>query len=122
MHGLLALIGVNETTSNATPSGLSGRLLGCQVFRDKDDRMNRSPSDVGGGLLLVPQFTLAADASKGTRPGFFRLPPANRRSTPVRLPRTSRAGRASSRCDGRFGAEMRVSLVNHGPVTFWLNA
>lgn len=84
--------------------------------------MNRSLTDVGGGLLLVPQFTLAADTSKGTRPGFSTAaPPADARCLFDYLEHLARAAHPVV-ASGRFGAEMRVSLVNHGPVTFWLNA
>ena len=74
-HGLLALIGIERDDVERNAQRLVERLLGYRVFQDKDDRMNRSLSDVGGGLLLVPQFTLAADTSKGTRPGFSTAAP-----------------------------------------------
>ena len=121
-HGLLALIGIERDDVERNAQRLVERLLGYRVFQDKDDRMNRSLSDVGGGLLLVPQFTLAADTSKGTRPGFSTAaPPADAQRLFDYLERLARAAHPVV-ASGRFGAEMRVSLVNHGPVTFWLNA
>lgn len=121
-HGLLALIGIERDDVERNAQRLVERLLGYRVFQDKDDRMNRSLTDVGGGLLLVPQFTLAADTSKGTRPGFSTAaPPADAQRLFDYLERLARAAHPVV-ASGRFGAEMRVSLVNHGPVTFWLNA
>ena len=121
-HGLLALIGIERDDVERNAQRLVERLLGYRVFQDKDDRMNRSLSDVGGGLLLVPQFTLAADTSKGTRPGFSTAaPPADAQNLFDYLERLARAAHPVV-ASGRFGAEMQVSLVNHGPVTFWLNA
>ena len=121
-HGLLALIGIERDDVERNAQRLVERLLGYRVFQDKDDRMNRSLSDVGGGLLLVPQFTLAADTSKGTRPGFSTAaPPTDAQRLFDYLERLARAAHPVV-ASGRFGAEMRVSLVNHGPVTFWLNA
>lgn len=118
--GLLALIGVEKDDSERNAGRMLDRLLGYRVFQDADDRMNRSLNDVEGGLLLVPQFTLAADTRKGTRPGFSTAaPPAHAERLFAVLENLARASypRVSS---GRFGAEMEVSLVNHGPVTFWL--
>lgn len=120
--GLLALIGVEKDDSERNASRMLDRLLGYRVFQDADDRMNRSLNNVEGGLLLVPQFTLAADTRKGTRPGFSTAaPPAHAERLFAVLENLARASypRVSS---GRFGAEMEVSLVNHGPVTFWLTA
>ncbi|MBX3686759.1 MAG: D-tyrosyl-tRNA(Tyr) deacylase [Rhodocyclaceae bacterium] len=120
--GLLALIGVEKDDSERNAGRMLDRLLGYRVFQDADDRMNRSLNDVEGGLLLVPQFTLAADTRKGTRPGFSTAaPPAHAERLFAVLENLARASypRVSS---GRFGAEMEVSLVNHGPVTFWLTA
>lgn len=98
------------------------RLLGYRVFQDENDRMNRSLQDVAGGLLLVPQFTLAADTRKGTRPGFSTAAEPGRAEQLfdhlLSLARAAHAPVAS----GRFGAEMHVSLTNHGPVTFRLEA
>ncbi len=95
-------------------------MLGYRVFDDGTGRMNRSLVDVGGGLLLVPQFTLAADTSSGTRPGFSTAAPRDlaRRLFGVALAEAkTRHPRVGA---GVFGADMRVALVNDGPVTLWL--
>jgi D-tyrosyl-tRNA(Tyr) deacylase len=119
-HGLLVLIGVERGDTPAEADRLLDRLLGYRVFADSEDRMNLSVRDVGGGLLLVPQFTLPADTRKGMRPSFTpAAPPADGRILFDHL-----AGRARALhpvvATGVFGARMRVSLVNDGPVTFWL--
>jgi D-tyrosyl-tRNA(Tyr) deacylase len=90
------------------------------VFEDEAGRMNLSLSDIGGGLLLVPQFTLAADTRKGTRPGFSTAEaPEVARTMFGQFVAAARARHARVAC-GEFGAHMQVSLVNDGPVTFWL--
>ena len=118
--GLLALVAVRPADDDAAAARLLERLLGYRVFADDAGRMNRSLADTGGGLLLVPQFTLAADTRKGTRPGFSRAaaPEQARRlfDRLVELARAAHPGVAT----GQFGADMQVSLVNDGPVTFWL--
>ena len=118
--GILALIGVQKGDIDAEAVRLLERLLGYRIFPDADGRMNRSLTDVAGGLLLVPQFTLAADTRSGTRPGFSTAaPPAEGErlfNLFTELART-RHGQVET---GRFGADMKVSLVNDGPVTFWL--
>ncbi|HQU88939.1 MAG: D-tyrosyl-tRNA(Tyr) deacylase [Zoogloeaceae bacterium] len=120
--GLLALIGIEPKDTQATVERMVARLLGYRVFQDADDRMNLSVRDVAGGLLLVPQFTLAADTRKGTRPGFSTAAPPDQAE---RLFDTLvvEARRQHALVEtGRFGAEMHVSLTNHGPVTFRLDA
>jgi len=118
--GLLALIGVQPRDDERTAGRLLERLLAYRVFGDEQGRMNRSLTDTGGGLLLVPQFTLAADTRKGNRPGF---------STAAAPAEAERLFGYLVDCarrihplvaTGRFGADMRVSLCNEGPVTFWL--
>ena len=120
-RGLLALIGVQRGDSAAQAERLLERVLTYRVFEDSEGRMNLSLRDISGGLLLVPQFTLAADTHKGTRPGFSTAesPDAARAlfSDLVQLAR----GRHVVVETGEFGAHMRVSLVNDGPVTFWLS-
>lgn len=119
-RGLLVLVGVQRGDNTARAERLLERLLGYRVFPDADDRMNLSLRDVGGGLLLVPQFTLAADTKKGTRASFTSAAPPDVGEQLfgdlVDLARASHPWVAT----GRFGAEMQVSLVNDGPVTFWL--
>lgn len=118
--GLLVLAAVERGDAEAQAERLAERIVGYRVFEDAAGRMNLSLADTGGGLLLVSQFTLAADTRKGTRPGFSRAadPEIGRRLF-ERL--VAAAGRRIPRVQtGRFGARMRVRLVNDGPVTFWL--
>ncbi|MBQ1657580.1 MAG: D-tyrosyl-tRNA(Tyr) deacylase [Rhodocyclaceae bacterium] len=120
--GLLAFIGIRPSDTEAIAARLLERLLGYRIFADEQDRMNRSLRDTGGGLLLVPQFTLAADTGKGTRPGFSRAaPPEQAQPLFDRLCAQARAAHAPVAA-GQFGADMQVSLINDGPVTFWLEA
>jgi len=119
--GILALIGVAAGDDTAQADRLLERVLTYRIFPDDEGRMNRDLRSTGGGLLLVPQFTLAADTRKGTRPGFstaaapdvaLRLFEHLQHQAGLRHPRVA--------C-GRFGADMQVSLVNDGPVTFLLD-
>ena len=116
--GLLVLVGVERGDDEAAADRLLERLVNYRVFADIEGRMNLSVADAGGGLLLVPQFTLAADTAKGLRPGFSRAAEPERaerlfaymaKRAEIRLPGAQ---------SGRFGAHMRISLVNDGPVTF----
>jgi len=120
--GLMVLIGVEKGDSETQADRLLERLLGYRVFEDEHGRMNRSVTEVGGDLLLVPQFTLPADTRKGMRPSFT---PAADPDTGKRLfehlARSAR-GTVPHVQAGRFGARMLVHLVNDGPVTFWLQA
>jgi D-tyrosyl-tRNA(Tyr) deacylase len=119
-RGLLVLVGVQKGDSEREADRLLERLLTYRVFPDDSDRMNRSVQDVGGGLLLVSQFTLAADTRSGTRPGFSTAAPPDegRRLFDYFV---SRARQRHSLVEtGVFGANMQVALVNDGPVTFWL--
>ena len=121
-HGMLALIGVERNDTRRNAVRLVERLLGYRIFPDDAQRMNLSLRDVAGGLLLVPQFTLAADTRKGTRPDFSRAAePAVARSLFLELVDHARAAHPMVET-GQFGAEMSVSLLNHGPVTFCLDA
>lgn len=118
--GLLVLVGVQRNDDETRADRLLERLLGYRVFEDAQGRMNLSLLDTGGGLLLVPQFTLAADTRKGRRPGFSgAAPPETGRRLFDYLVARARA-RVTRLSTGRFGADMQVSLVNDGPVTFWL--
>lgn len=120
--GLLALVGVEPDDNDGTAARMLARLLAYRVFGDETGRMNRSLRQAGGGLLLVPQFTLAADTRSGLRPSFSTAaPPEQGRAcfeALLALARDSFAPVAS----GRFGAAMKVHLVNDGPVTFRLQA
>lgn len=120
--GLLALIGVERDDTAANAERLIDRLLGYRIYPDEQGRMNRSLQDSGGGLLLVPQFTLAADTRKGTRPSFSSAAePRRAQELFEHLVECARA-RHGEIATGRFGAEMSVALVNEGPVTFRLEA
>jgi D-tyrosyl-tRNA(Tyr) deacylase len=120
--GLMVLVCAERNDTEKEADALLAKLLGYRVFPDDAGKMNRSVADVSGGLLLVPQFTLAADTRSGTRPSF----------TPAAAPQEGRrlfehfVAQARKRHPavetGRFGAHMEVSLVNDGPVTFWLEA
>jgi D-aminoacyl-tRNA deacylase len=120
--GILALAAIERDDDPGRAARLAERIIGYRIFDDAQGRMNLSLADTGGGLLLVPQFTLAADTRKGSRPSF----------TPAGDPDTGRKlfeillvecrERHPEVATGNFGAHMRVSLVNDGPVTFWLRA
>lgn len=119
-QGLLVLVGVEKLDTEADADKLAKRILNYRVFADNNDKMNLSVSDINGGVLLVPQFTLPADTRSGNRPSF----------TPAAAPDRGKAlfeylvlkikQLHSSVATGEFGAEMKVSLINDGPVTFWL--
>ncbi|MBI2314166.1 MAG: D-tyrosyl-tRNA(Tyr) deacylase [Betaproteobacteria bacterium] len=118
--GLMVLVGVERGDGEAQAERLLERLLGFRVFSDAEGKMNLSVKDAGGGLLLVPQFTLPADTRKGMRPSFTpAAPPETGEALFNYLAGRARALHAPVAC-GRFGAHMQVSLVNDGPVTFWL--
>ena len=118
--GILALIGVSRGDDEPAAERLLERVLTYRIFPDAEGRMNLSLRDIQGGLLLVSQFTLAADTRKGTRAGFTTAaaPDEARRLYDLLLER-ARAAHPIVAC-GEFGADMQVSLVNDGPVTFWL--
>ena len=118
--GLLALIGIERGDGSGQLARLLERLLDYRVFADDAGRMNRSLRDTGGGLLLVPQFTLAADTTSGNRPGFSTAAtPAEASALFRQLVEAARAAHPAV-ASGEFGAYMQVSLTNDGPVTFWL--
>jgi len=121
--GLLALVAVEPGDDEARTQRMAERLLGYRVFDDGQGRMNLSVADTGGGLLLVSQFTLAADTRSGMRPGFSTAAPPEL-AEPVfnRLVAVCRQNHAPGVETGRFGAHMVISLVNDGPVTFLLKA
>ena len=119
-EGILALIGVEKGDDEAKADKLLHRLLNYRIFSDDEGKMNRSLIDINGGLLLVSQFTLAAETHKGLRPGFSTAaPPAEGERLFNYLVENAKAGHKNVET-GEFGADMKVSLLNDGPVTFML--
>jgi D-tyrosyl-tRNA(Tyr) deacylase len=119
-QGLAVLVCAERADDEATADRLLDRIVAYRVFADSAGKMNLSLRDTGGGLLLVPQFTLAADTRSGTRPGFSAAAPQELASELFGyLVNRARAIHAPVAC-GRFGADMKLHLVNDGPVTFWL--
>ncbi|MBT8108821.1 MAG: D-tyrosyl-tRNA(Tyr) deacylase [Gammaproteobacteria bacterium] len=120
-RGLMVLVAVHRDDDERDVARLAERLLGYRVFPDDAGRMNLSVSDIDGGLLLVPQFTLTADTKKGTRASFTKgAPPDKATGFFDELVATCR--RSLDQVEtGVFGANMQVSLTNDGPVTFWLS-
>ena len=121
-RGIVALVCVERGDAEAQAKRLMDRVMGYRVFSDTKGRMDLSLSDIEGGLLLVPQFTLAANTDKGTRASFSRSadPEVGRRLFDAAVDYAKTQCRQVA--TGRFGADMQVSLVNDGPVTFWLRA
>jgi len=114
-RGILALLGVERGDGEAEADRLLEKIVTYRIFPDDAGKMNRSLRDIGGELLVVPQFTLVADTRSGTRPGF------SSGASPADGERLfGYFARKSGAATGRFGADMKVSLVNDGPVTFWL--
>jgi D-tyrosyl-tRNA(Tyr) deacylase len=118
--GLLVLVGVQPGDGEREADRLLERLLGYRVFPDSAGRMNLGLRDTGGGLLLVPQFTLAADTCSGMRPGFSTAADPGTGERLFMYLASAAAHRHAVVATGRFGADMQVALVNDGPVTFWL--
>lgn len=121
-RGLLVFVAIHRDDKEHDILRLAKRILTYRLFPDAKQHMNRSVTDISGSLLLVPQFTLIADTHKGTRPGF------SKGATPEKA--SSYFDKLVAECDkglenvatGRFGADMQVSLINDGPVTFWLES
>ncbi len=121
-RGILVLAAVQRGDSAVQARRLAERLVGYRVFPDAEGRMNCSVAEIDGGILLVPQFTLAANTRKGTRASFARAAdPELGRQLFAELVREV-GQRHAKVASGRFGADMQVALVNDGPVTFWLEA
>ena len=118
--GLLVLVGVEKSDTRTGALRLAERLCGYRVFADGEGKMNLSVKDINGGLLLVPQFTLAADTGKGMRPSFHLAadPSSGEELFNELAVGVEKFGLKPQL--GRFGADMQISLVNDGPVTFWL--
>lgn len=118
--GLLLLLGIERQDSPATAERLLDKVLSYRVFADDQGKMNRSLRDVQGGLLVVSQFTLVADTRKGLRPGFSNGAPPERGKELYEVFLNLARERHRTVASGRFGADMKVELINDGPVTFLL--
>lgn len=119
--GLLAFVCAERGDTPAQAARLAARVLAWRMFGDAQGRMNRSLLEVGGGLLAVSQFTLAADTQSGNRPSFTpAAPPDEGRARYEEFVAQAQAGLGRPVATGEFGADMQVALVNDGPVTFWL--
>ena len=121
-RGLMVLVAVHRDDSERNVARMAERLLGYRVFPDTEGRMNLSVRDIGGGLLLVPQFTLTADTKKGTRASFTKGAPPEQASDYFDKLAAACRNELEVVQTGRFGADMQISLTNDGPVTFWLEA
>ncbi|WP_031438004.1 D-aminoacyl-tRNA deacylase [Methylobacter tundripaludum] len=118
--GIMALVAVEKADTEKDAQRLLERILNYRIFADSEDRMNLSLRDINGGLLLIPQFTLAADTQKGNRPSFITAaPPEKGKELFDYLQQLAKQTYANVEF-GQFGADMQVSLVNNGPVTFTL--
>jgi D-tyrosyl-tRNA(Tyr) deacylase len=118
--GLMVLLCAERGDSEREADALLNKLLAYRVFSDEAGKMNRSVADVQGGLLLVPQFTLAADTQSGTRPSFTPAAPPDLARQLFDYFVVAARGKHALVETGQFGADMKVSLTNNGPVTFWL--
>lgn len=121
-HGLLVFLGLDRDDDRAGANRMVDKLLAYRVFADSEGRMNASVVDVHGGVLLVSQFTLSADTSKGLRPGFSSAMPPREAEQLYDYTLAQLRRHHPLVASGVFGADMQVSLVNDGPVTFLLNA
>ena len=121
-RGLLVLVAVHRDDDERDIARLAERILTYRVFPDETGRMNRSVVDESGGLLLVPQFTLAADTKKGTRASFTQAAPPGKGEAYFQQLVGACRERLEMVETGHFGANMQVALVNDGPVTFWLES
>ncbi len=119
-QGILILLGVEKDDSQEQADRLIKRFLGYRIFPDKENKMNLSVTDINGGVLLVPQFTLAADTQKGMRPSFSRAAPPEQGKALFDYVVNQTKSQHSHVSTGLFGADMKVQLINDGPVTFWL--
>lgn len=119
-QGVLAFIGIEKNDGEDQVTRLLDKVLSYRIFADADDKMNLSVRDIAGGLLLVPQFTLAADTQKGCRPGFSSAAPPTLGEKLFDKFVEQAKNKYKYIETGQFGADMKVSLLNDGPVTFWL--
>lgn len=119
-QGILAFIGIEKNDHDETVSRLVDKVLSYRVFADEEDKMNLSVQDIKGGMLLVPQFTLAADTQKGCRPSFSSAAPPEEGERLFNEFVKQAKNKYEHIETGQFGADMKISLLNDGPVTFWL--
>jgi D-tyrosyl-tRNA(Tyr) deacylase len=120
-RGLLVLLGIGKSDTDVASDWLIRKLLALRIFPDEADKMNRSVTDIGGGILVVSQFTLYGELEKGTRPSFSdAMPPAEARKFYRQFMEKLRASTALPVAEGQFAALMEVELVNDGPVTIIL--
>ena len=119
-QGLLVFIGIEKNDSEAEVKRLLDKVLSYRVFADSEDKMNLSVQDIEGGVLLVPQFTLAASTQKGCRPSFSSAAPPESGEQLFNAFVKQAKNKYSNIETGQFGADMKVSLLNDGPITFWL--
>lgn len=120
-QGLLILLGVGPDDDEGVADALAGRIVDLRIFRDDDGRTNRSLLDIGGGALVVSQFTLFADTRRGRRPGFTGAAPPQLAERLYERFAAALRERGVTVAVGRFGAEMAVELLNDGPFTIWLD-
>ena len=120
-RGLVVLLGVGHGDDEATADALARRIVELRIFRDADGRTNRSLAEVDGEALIVSQFTLYADTSRGRRPGFTAAAPPELAERLYERLCAAVEGEGIRAARGRFGAEMAVELVNDGPFTIWLD-
>lgn len=119
-QGILAFIGIEKNDHDETVSRLVDKVLSYRVFADEEDKMNLSVQDIKGGMLLVPQFTLAADTQKGCRPSFSSAASPEEGERLFNEFVKQAKNKYQQIETGQFGADMKISLLNDGPVTFWL--
>lgn len=119
-QGILAFIGIEKEDRKEQVSRLVDKILSYRIFVDEEDKMNLNVKDINGGLLLVPQFTLAADTQKGTRPSFSSAASPEKAENLFNEFVEQAKSKHQNIETGQFGADMKVSLLNDGPVTFWL--
>lgn len=120
-HGMLALIGIEKSDTEQEAQKLLTKITTYRIFDDADGKMNLNLTQIQGGLLLVPQFTLVADTHSGTRPGFSNgMPPKEAENLFSYFVKTAKQQFGDIIASGEFGADMEVSLCNMGPVTFIL--
>jgi len=119
-QGILAFVGIEKADNAEFVSRLLNKILSYRIFADNEDKMNLSVQDMKGGLLLVPQFTLVADTQKGCRPSFSSAAPPDLGETLFNELVLQAKNKYQNIATGKFGSDMKISLINDGPVTFWL--